>query len=61
LALDRLLNLFLVVLQKRVSPEQWEDIAEVLKPPNRIDPLTNLPYGWNEEDELDGLDAMLTG
>lgn len=50
----------MAVLQKRVSPDHWDDITDALKPPNKINPLTGLPYGWVEEQELDGLDALLT-
>jgi len=29
-------------------------------PPNQIDSLTGLPFGWDEEDELEGLGSLLT-
>jgi hypothetical protein len=27
---------------------------EALEPPNRLNPATGLPFGWNEDDELSG-------
>ena len=48
-------------LRQRVNEEQWQDVVEALEPPNRIDPLTGLPYGWDEDDELSGFEAILTG
>jgi hypothetical protein len=35
-------------------------IEDALTPPNKIDQNTGLPFGWDEEDELDGLGSLLT-
>jgi hypothetical protein len=35
-------------------------IDDALEPPNRLNPATGLPYGWREDDELDGLDDLVT-
>ena len=58
--LDRLLNVFMATLHERANDQQLDKIEEALEPPNKIDPTTGLPYGWTEDDELDGLDALLT-
>ena len=36
-----------------------EKIGDALEPPNRIDPMTGLPFGWDEEDELAGFDDLV--
>jgi hypothetical protein len=48
------------LLKSRASADEWEEITELLKQPNKIDPLTGMPYGWSDENELDGLNALLT-
>lgn len=61
LPLDRLLSVYLFALLSTGDEERSERIEEALAPPNRIDPLTGMPYGWNEDDELAGLDDLLRG
>ena len=34
-------------------------IEAALEPPNKINTATGLPFGWNEDDELDGFEALL--
>lgn len=48
------------VLREMASENDWEKIEDALEPPNRVNPLTGLPYGWDEDDELAGLDDLLT-
>ena len=44
------------------SDEKGRDMIEdALAPPNRVDPTTGLPYGWSEDDEMDGFASLLTG
>jgi|GEM_PF-4584139 len=45
----------------RADAEGKETILEALEPPNRINQQTGLPFGWTDENELDGLDSLLTG
>ena len=51
----------MAVVRSRTDENGRESIEEALAPPNRIDPRTGMPYGWNEDTELDGLDTLLTG
>lgn len=45
----------------RASERGLDEIEDALEPPNQIDQRTGLPFGWREDDELDGFDSMLTG
>jgi hypothetical protein len=51
----------MTMTRERLSPEAMQEVNDALAPPNAIDPTTGLPYGWSEENELDGLDGQLTG
>jgi hypothetical protein len=42
------------------NDEKLDAIDQALNPPNKVNPATGMPYGWTEEDELDGLDTLLT-
>lgn len=64
----RLLNAFHAFILSIADERKRDAIEEALRPPNRVDPLTGLPYGWNDGDELAGFadelaafDDTLTG
>lgn len=46
---------------ERTDDTGRDRIEDALRPPNRINPVTGLPFGWDEDDELAGLDDLLTG
>lgn len=41
------------------NEETKDRVEEALAPPNRINPATGLPYGWDEDDELANLDSLI--
>jgi hypothetical protein len=49
------------VLLERSDEDGKDKIEEALAPPNRVDPITQLPYGWKEDEELDGFDQLMGG
>lgn len=48
-------------VREGADEQQWEQITEALKPPNRMNTSTGLPYGWDEDSELDGFEELLAG
>ena len=54
------MRLYLFLLFERGGQDARDRVEEALAPPNRIDPATGMPYGWNPDSELDGLDSLLT-
>jgi hypothetical protein len=55
LTLDRLCNLFVQIVRENGDERTMDILDEALAPPNRINPATGLPFGWEEDDELDSL------
>lgn len=53
------MNLFLFCLRSNADEQRRVEIDEALAPPNIVDSTTGLPFGWDEDDELDGFEAML--
>jgi len=51
-------NVYLFAVRSAVAGDEQklDAIDEALAPPNRIDPRTGLPYGWDDEDDL--IDAI---
>jgi hypothetical protein len=49
------------MLMRASDEDGQERIEEALRPPNKINPATGVPFGWDEDDELAGLEAMLDG
>lgn len=47
------------VAYERADQETADAMEEALTPPNKIDGATGLPFGWSEDDELDGLGSLL--
>tara|TARA_R110000823_G_scaffold1464_1_gene5714 strand:+ start:37934 stop:38119 length:186 start_codon:yes stop_codon:yes gene_type:complete len=60
LSLDRLLSLFLAIVIERGGKDTADQIEEALTPANKVNPVTGVPYAWGIDDELDGLDLLLT-
>lgn len=52
--------MYLSVLRELADDDGRAAIAEALEPPNRINSVTGLPYGWDETTELEGLDGLIT-
>lgn len=48
-------------MMEHADENERERILEAMTPPNRIDPETGLPFGWDEDDELALLDMALGG
>jgi hypothetical protein len=56
-----MVTLYRHALLSNVDERQRDKVLEALEPPNRVNPLTGLPFGWDEDTELDGFDQLLTG
>lgn len=44
---------------ERADENTREAMHEALEPPNRIDPVRGVPYGWDEDTELDGFNDLI--
>lgn len=51
----------MAIVVERGGEAAADEIEEALRPPNKINPATGVPYGWSEDDELSDLDSLLTG